>query len=97
MKRHALILGSLAALVSVSALADHNSPHGAGWANMPNDIHNTRIEDGLSGQAFSSFVRQGGGADSVNRYLDTTTTSRAGGGATASRAGGGGGGGGGRR
>ena len=94
MKRtpHALVCGALAAVVSVSAFADHNSPNGAGWANMPNDIHNTRIEDGLSGQAFSSFVRQGGGAASVNRY-DTTTTSRGNGGgaATASRSGGGGG------
>lgn len=90
--RHTLVFGTLAALVSVSALADHNSPNGAGWANMPNDVHNTRIEDGLSNQEFSAFVRQGGGADSVNRYLDTTTTSRGNGGgaATASRAGGGG-------
>jgi len=74
MKRtaHALVLGSLAALFSASALADHNSPHGAGWANMPNDIHNTRIEDGLSGTEFRDFVRQGAGADTVNRYLDST-------------------------
>jgi hypothetical protein len=57
---HALVFGSLAALVAGSALADHNSPNGAGWANMPNDIHNTRIEDGLSGREFSAFVRQGG-------------------------------------
>jgi hypothetical protein len=40
---------------------------------MPNDIHNTRIEDGLSGSEFADFVRQGAGADTVNRYLDTTT------------------------
>ena len=76
MKRtaHALVLGSLAALFSASALADHNSPHGAGWANMPNDIHNTRIEDGLSGTEFRDFVRQGAGADTVNRYQDSTPT-----------------------
>jgi hypothetical protein len=79
MKRtaHALVFGSLATLVSVSALADHNSPNGAGWANMPNDIHNTRIEDGLSGTEFADFVRQGAGADTVNRYLDSNTTSGA--------------------
>ena len=71
---HALVLGSLAALLSASALADHNSPNGAGWANMPNDIHNTRIEDGLSGPEFSTFVRQGAGADTVNRYLDSSTS-----------------------
>jgi hypothetical protein len=70
---HALVLGSLAALVSVSALADHNSPNGSGWANMPNDVHNTRIEDGLSGTEFADFVRQGAGADTVNRYLDSST------------------------
>lgn len=75
---HALILGSLAALVSASALADHNSPMGAGWANMPNDIHNIQIEDGLSGTEFSDLVSQGAGADTVNRYLDSTTTLQAG-------------------
>ncbi|MFN3544469.1 MAG: hypothetical protein ACK4UX_06425 [Thiobacillus sp.] len=71
MKRtaHALVLGSLA-LLSASAFADHNSPNGAGWANMPNDIHNTRIEDNLSGTAFRDFVRQGAGAATTNRYLD---------------------------
>lgn len=72
---HALVLGSLAAFLSASALADHNSPNGAGWANMPNDIHNTRIEDDLSGTEFRDFVRQGAGADTVNRYLDSSTPS----------------------
>ena len=72
---HALVFGSLAALVSVSALADHNSVHGAGWANMPNDIHNTRIEDDLSSTEFRDFVAEGAGANSVNRYLDSTTLS----------------------
>jgi hypothetical protein len=71
---HALVIGSLAALVSASALADHNSPNGAGWANMPNDIHNIQIEDDLSGTEFSEIVRQGAGAATVNRYLDTTTS-----------------------
>ena len=75
---HALVLGSLAALFSVSALADHNSPWGAGWANMPNDIHNIQIEDDLSGTEFSDVVRQGAGADTVNRYLDTTSTLQSG-------------------
>ncbi len=84
MKRtaHALVFGSLAALVSASALADHNSPNGAGWANMPNDIHNTRIEDDLSGTEFADFVSMGAGADTVNRYLDTTTTLTSGGGSS---------------
>ena len=78
----ALVLGSLAALFSVSALADHNSPMGAGWANMPNDIHNIQIEDDLSGTEFSDVVRQGAGADTVNRYLDTTSTLQSGSGST---------------
>jgi len=74
MKRtaHTLVLGSLAALFSMSALADHNSPNGSGWANMPNDVHNTRIEEDLSGTEFADFVRQGAGADTINRYLDSS-------------------------
>jgi hypothetical protein len=54
-------------LATTSAYADHNSVWGEGWANMPNDIHNTRIET-LSGDnsEFIVFVRGGGGADSVN-------------------------------
>jgi len=67
------LLGGLAA----PAFADHNSPHGAGWANMPNDIHNTRIDTRVADdyQSFIDFVKYGMGADSVNRFLtDTTTT-----------------------
>lgn len=80
MKRtaHALAFGSIAALLSASAMADHNSPNGSGWANMPNDIHNTRIEDGLSGTEFRDFVRQGAGADTVNRYLESAVTLQSG-------------------
>ena len=56
--------------VSSVAVADHNSVWGEGWANMPNDIHNTRVDTLQSGDndEFRDFVRQGGGADSVNRY-----------------------------
>lgn len=64
-----------AALVSSAAMADHNSPHGSGWANMPNDIHNIRIEDDLSATEFRDIVKNGGANDTVNRY-DTDTTSR---------------------
>lgn len=72
-----LVLGAaLAAFFPVAAMADHNGIHGAGWANMPNDIHNTRVEDNLSTTQFRDFVRQGAGADSVNRYQDTTSTGR---------------------
>ncbi|ACL71352.1 hypothetical protein Tgr7_0253 [Thioalkalivibrio sulfidiphilus HL-EbGr7] len=58
------------------ALADHNSIFGEGTANMPNDIHNTRIDTmGDDGDAFADFVRYGGGADSVNRFLDDDSSS----------------------
>ena len=56
-------------LATTSAYADHNSVWGEGWANMPNDIHNTRIEtlDVEDGNTiFTDFVREGGGANSVN-------------------------------
>ncbi|MDY6981108.1 MAG: hypothetical protein SV201_14625 [Pseudomonadota bacterium] len=60
-------------LATSAAYADHNSVWGAGTANMPNDIHNTRIED--DNDTFLELVQQGGGADSVNRYdTDSTTT-----------------------
>jgi hypothetical protein len=56
-------------LASGPSLADHNSKHGAGWARMPNDIHNTRIDTrAVDNEAFSDFVRYGNGADSVNRF-----------------------------
>lgn len=51
------------------AQADHMSPWGPGWANMPNDIHNTRIDTRGDNDAFRDFVRYGEGADSINRYL----------------------------
>ncbi len=66
----ALLTGGIAA--ATPALADHNSIWGPGTANMPNDIHNTRIED--DNETFLELVQQGGGADSVNRYDDGTDT-----------------------
>lgn len=73
MKLKTLLAISITASVFVSSavLADHKSPMGAGTANMPNDIHNTRIED--DNETFLELVQQGGGADSVNRYSDDTT------------------------
>jgi len=55
-----------------SAYADHASIWGPGTANMPNDIHNTRLED--TNEEFLDLVQGGGGADSVNRYDDGTDT-----------------------
>lgn len=56
-----------------AAHADHNSIWGAGTANMPNDIHNSAIEDDQ--EVFLDLVQYGNGADSVNRYDDTTDDS----------------------
>ena len=65
------ILAGIASIAFASnVLADHNSPNGAGTAGMQNDIHNTVIEDDLSGTEFMEFVSRGSGADSVNRYDD---------------------------
>jgi hypothetical protein len=71
MRSRIALIGTVAAglLVAGSASADHNSKHGAGWARMPNDIHNTRVDTrGVDNQAFRDFVRHGNGANSVNRY-----------------------------
>ena len=69
-----LIAGGMVA--TSSAYADHASIWGAGTANMPNDIHNTRIED--DNETFLELVQGGGGADSVNRYDDDSTTTTVG-------------------
>lgn len=68
-----LVSGSV--LLAPAVKADHNSKWGEGWANMPNDVHNTRI-DTLDGDnsAFTDFVRYGNGADSVNRFRTTSDT-----------------------
>ena len=72
MKARYLALGVTLALAFAAApvFADHNSPNGEGWANMPNDIHNTRIEtrETDDNEAFRDFVKYGEGADSVNRF-----------------------------
>ncbi|MEJ2344046.1 MAG: hypothetical protein P8076_04930 [Gammaproteobacteria bacterium] len=52
-----------------SAWADHNSPWGEGWANMPNDTHDTRIETLDDNDAFLDYVGNrdaGGGIDRVD-------------------------------
>jgi len=69
-----LIAGGVFATSSV--YADHASIWGAGTANMPNDIHNTRLED--DNETFLNLVQGGGGADSVNRYDDDSTTTTVG-------------------
>ena len=82
MKATLLAIG-VASAIAFSAgpvLADHNSKNGEGWANMPNDIHNTRIEtkEADDNEAFRDFVKYGEGSESVNRFdSDDTTAKRA--------------------
>ena len=77
MKARYLAIGVAGAITfaAVPALADHNSKNGEGWANMPNDIHNTRIETRESGddEAFRDFVKYGEGSTSVNRFASDDT------------------------
>jgi hypothetical protein len=65
----------LGTVVADPTMADHNSVWGAGKANMPNDIHNTRIEEANAGlmtsEEWRDFVSKGAGAATENRYLDT--------------------------
>jgi hypothetical protein len=71
-----LVLTVFGSVTSQVALADHNSPHGAGWAQMPNDIHNTRIDTLGDDTAFRDFVRYGNGATTVNRYASDSDVGR---------------------
>jgi hypothetical protein len=59
-----------------TAFADHNSKNGEGWANMPNDIHNTRIEtrEANDNEAFRDFVKYGEGSRTENRFATDSTT-----------------------
>jgi hypothetical protein len=79
MKDQLIILATIASLAGAAgpALADHNSKNGEGWANMPNDIHNTRIETRENGdnESFREFVKFGEGSKTVNRF-DTEDNSR---------------------
>ena len=74
-----------AVLTQQAAFADHNSPFGAGWARMPNDIHNTRIDTLGDNTTFRDFVRYGNGADSVNRYSTDSDFTRGGRNSTSGR------------
>ena len=72
MKGKLFNLWAFTALLVIQApiLADHNSKWEEGWANMPNDIHNTRVEtlETSDNEAFRDFVKYGEGSDSVNRF-----------------------------
>lgn len=73
-----LAIASTLLVAAVPGFADHNSKNGEGWANMPNDIHNTRIETRESGdtEAFKDFVKYGDGSDSVNRFDSDDTQAK---------------------
>ncbi len=68
MFKKSIAIALFGTLCSASALADHNSKWGEGWAQMPNDIHNTRVETRGDNTTFRDFVRKGNGATSINRY-----------------------------
>ena len=64
-----------------TAFADHNSKNGEGWANMPNDVHNTRIEtkEADDNEAFRDFVKYGEGSRTENRFdTDSSDPTQAG-------------------
>ncbi len=72
-------------LATTTVYADHNSVWGAGFASMPNDVHNSRLED--SDEEFMDLVQYGGAQDSTNRYDDEATTLEARDSMTSSRSG----------
>ena len=78
MKVRYLAVGVATAIAFGAApvLADHNSTNGEGWANMPNDIHNTRIEtkEANDNDGFRDFVKYGAGSESENRFASDDTT-----------------------
>ena len=83
MKHRILTFATAAAFLAVtgSAMADHNSKNGEGWANMPNDIHNTRIDtrEANDNEAFKDFVKYGAGSRTENRFdTDGSTPQQAG-------------------
>jgi len=64
-------------VVTAPVFADHNSKNGEGWANMPNDIHNMRIEtsEADDNEAFKDFVKYGESSTSENRFATDDTAS----------------------
>jgi hypothetical protein len=86
LKQISPIVLALGLAAATTVQADHNSLWGEGWANMPNDVHNTRIDTmDEDTDSFIDFVRMGSGAASDNRFLvDSTDTA---GGGSSSRGG----------
>ena len=65
-------------IAAAPGVADHNSKNGEGTANMPNDIHNTRVEtlESNDSETFREFVRYGEGSTTVNRFESEDTQPR---------------------
>lgn len=80
MKAKILAIGAASALAlgAMPAVADHNSKNGEGSANMPNDIHNTRVEtlEAADNETFQEFVKYGEGSESDNRFASDDTTAK---------------------
>ena len=76
MKLIALSATTALVMAAASAFADHNSKDGEGTANMPNDIHNTRVEtlEANDNDAFRDFVKYGEGSQVPNRFESDETT-----------------------
>ncbi|MCU7845046.1 MAG: hypothetical protein KZQ93_14550 [Candidatus Thiodiazotropha sp. (ex Monitilora ramsayi)] len=60
--KHTLLAGLISLSASSLAFADHMSIWGEGWANMPNEIHNLRIEYKDDNETFLSEIQYGAGA-----------------------------------
>jgi hypothetical protein len=61
-KEYALFASMAILAMSSAAQADHMSIWGEGWANMPNEIHNLRMEYKDDNEAFLSEIQYGAGA-----------------------------------
>ena len=70
--KHAFLAGMATLSISSFAHADHMSIWGEGWANMPNEIHNLRMEYKDDNDAFLSEVQYGAGAVTGGGNPDTT-------------------------
>ncbi len=60
--RQATLAGLASLGMSSTVVADHMSIWGEGWANMPNEIHDLRMEYKDDNAAFLSEIQYGAGA-----------------------------------
>jgi hypothetical protein len=67
MKRSLIAVALVALSTAPVAMADHNSVWGMGYANMPNDVHNTRLDPDVTDEEFRDLVKSGVLADTLNR------------------------------